>query len=248
MIVQWYRSLPRFTRFWFTTTVVMSCIAARFEFLPIQWLSLETYWVFVMGEWWRCITSLFAYPIDSSTAWHFMVNCYFIVQYSGKLEKGEFGRSPSDYLYLLIIASVLANIGGFLFGFSYLMDMPVMMVTYVWCQLYKDVTVSFWFGSRFKALYLPWVLALFEFIFIHSFASLVGIFNGHVYYFLKYEYPRELGGKHLLNTPRFLKRLIPDVYGGRSGVFGAPPEGSYNYTPQDHSDRSWGQGITLGRN
>lgn len=38
------------------------------------------------------------------------------------------------------------------------MDPMVLSVLYVWCKLNKDVIVNFWFGTRFKAMYLPWVL------------------------------------------------------------------------------------------
>lgn len=37
-----------------------------------------------------------------------------------------------------------------------------------------------------------------------SLASLVGIFNGHVYYFFKFQYSQDLGGTALLETPQFL--------------------------------------------
>lgn len=40
------------------------------------------------------------------------------------------------------------------------MDPMVLSVLYVWCQLNKDVIVNFWFGTRFKAMYLPWVLLI----------------------------------------------------------------------------------------
>lgn len=39
-----------------------------------------------------------------------------------------------------------------------LMDPMVLSVLYVWCKLNQDVIVTFWFGTRFKAMYLPWVL------------------------------------------------------------------------------------------
>ena len=39
-----------------------------------------------------------------------------------------------------------------------LMDPMVLSVLYVWCNLNKEVIVTFWFGTQFKALYLPWVL------------------------------------------------------------------------------------------
>lgn len=81
----------------------------------------------------------------------------------------------------------------------------VLSVLYVWCQLNKEVIVTFWFGTRFKAMYLPWVLLLFNFILSSgSMFSLVGIIIGHLYFFLKFQYPQELGGPALLETPSFL--------------------------------------------
>jgi Derlin-1 len=40
----------------------------------------------------------------------------------------------------------------------------VLSVLYVWCQMNKDVIVNFWFGSQFKAMYLPWVLFAFNLV------------------------------------------------------------------------------------
>ena len=48
--------------------------------------------------------------------------------------------------------------------FQLLMVPMVLSVLYVWCQLNKDVIVSFWFGTQFKAMYLPWVLFAFNLI------------------------------------------------------------------------------------
>lgn len=83
------------------------------------------------------------------------------------------------------------------------MDPMVLSVLYVWCQLNRDVMVNFWFGTRFKAIYLPWVLLAFNFILSGAMYSVAGIVVGHLYHFLKYEYP-EQGGASLLETPEIL--------------------------------------------
>lgn len=161
---QWYKQLPRFTRYWLTATVVMSLLA-RFGILPLYHLYLSRELVLTNFHLWRCITSLFTYPLSPSTGFHFLINCYFITQYSTRLEKDQFGRSPADYLFLQLIIASLAVVGGLLFSVGFLMDLLVVAVTYIWCQLNKEVIVNFWFGSRFKAIYLPWVLAGMELIF-----------------------------------------------------------------------------------
>ena len=47
---------------------------------------------------------------------------------------------------------------------QFLFESLVLAALYVWCQLNRDVVVQFWFGMQFKAVYLPWVLAVFSFV------------------------------------------------------------------------------------
>jgi len=53
-------------------------------------------------------------------------------------------------------------------------------------------------------MYLPWVLLAFNFILSGAMFSLVGIVVGHLYFFLKFKYPQELGGAAYLETPGIL--------------------------------------------
>ena len=59
---------------------------------------------------------------------------------------------------------MLATIVALFMGIQVLMDPMVMAMMYVWCQLNKDTIVNFWFGTQFKAMYLPWVLFGFNLI------------------------------------------------------------------------------------
>ena len=44
-----------------------------------------------------------------------------------------------------------------------MIGMPlVISVLYVWCQVNHETVVQFWFGTQFKAMYLPWALAGFN--------------------------------------------------------------------------------------
>lgn len=127
--------------------------------------------------------------------------------------------------------------------FQLLMDPMVLSVLYIWCQLNKDMIVRFWFGTQFKAVYLPWVLLVMDLVLSDSgLFPLIGIIVGHLYFFLKFKYPQELGGPALLETPNIFKRYFPDqrVMGG----FGmAPP-----VNPRANAERNiWGRGHVLGR-
>ncbi len=53
------------------------------------------------------------------------------------------------------------------------MDGMILSVMYIWCQLNKEVMMSFWFGMQFKAMYMPWVIMLFNWIMSGSYVNLV---------------------------------------------------------------------------
>lgn len=84
-------------------------------------------------------------------------------------------------------------------------DIWTMVIVYVWSQYYRHQNVSFLFGLRFKAIYLPWVLCLFDFLSNKSIIdSMIGILLGHLYYFLEVIYPTARGGLKLLKTPSWM--------------------------------------------
>lgn len=234
----WYKQVPQFTRYWLTATVGFS-VLAKLGIIPAGLLCLDSTLVFQKFQIWRLITSLFFYP----TGFHFLMNCFFLYNYSSRLEKDHFLGSPGDYLYLLIFNWLCCALVGIFASLPFLMDPMVLSVLYVWCQLNKEVIVSFWFGTRFKAMYLPWVLLGFNMLMSNgSLFAVVGILVGHLYFFLKFTYPQELGGSNLLDTPSFVKRYYPDER--PSGVFGLAPEGRAE--PQRRTGVFGGAGHRLG--
>lgn len=253
----WYKNLPMFTKYWLSLTIGISLLS-RFGILPGEWLYLEPYFVYYKFQFWRLLTCVFYYPIGPSTGFHFMLNCYFLYNYSLRLETDHFKSSPGDYFFLLFFNWVSCVIIGLLFQLPLLMDPLILSVLYIWCQLNKDVIVNFWFGTRFKAMYLPWVLLGFNLILSSgSTYSLVGILVGHLYYFLKIKYPQELGGPAYLNTPAIIKSYLPDVRGGVHG-FGFAPQNQRTDQPAGGGNaaaggnrffggNNWGRGQPLGR-
>lgn len=97
----WYRSLPRFTRYWLTATVVLSMLC-RFDVIPLHWLHLDRSAVFSKLQLWRCMTSLFVFPISSNTAFHFLINCFFIVQYRWVVGQPGAAQQLVRYVKILI--------------------------------------------------------------------------------------------------------------------------------------------------
>ncbi|KAF3822735.1 hypothetical protein GH733_008109 [Mirounga leonina] len=191
------------------------------------------------GEIWRPITATFYFPVGPGTGFLYLVNLYFLYQYSTRLETGAFDGRPADYLFMLLFNWICIVL---------LMIPLIMSVLYVWAQLNRDMIVSFWFGTRFKACYLPWVILGFNYIIGGSVINeLIGNLVGHLYFFLMFRYPMDLGGRNFLSTPQFLYRWLPSRRGGVSG-FGVPPASMRRAADQNGGGgrHNWGQGFRLG--
>lgn len=173
---------------------------------------------------------------------------YFMYQYSTKLETGLFNARSADYLFCLTFNWIASCLLGYGMGLYFLMDPMVMSVLYIWCQVNKDTTINFWFGTQFKAYLLPWVLLIFNMIITGRFlADLVGIIVGHLYYFLVFIYPDEYGGDRWIQTPSFFYYYFPLARGSGtssrfSGTSGDSRSSTQNRGPLPHS---WGSGRTL---
>jgi len=252
-IQDWFKSLPIFTRYWFGLTIGFTLLG-RFGLLSAQWLVL--FWEPLVHRFhvWRPVTALFYYPLSPQTGFHFLINLYFLYNYSLRLETGIFDGRPADYLFMLLFEWLLCVIVALGMSIPVLMDPMVMAILYVWCQLNKDQIVNFWFGTQFKAMYLPWVLFAFNMIIAGGgVMELVGILIGHMYFFLMFKYPQDFGGPSLLSTPQILYDWFPNRRGGVSGYGQAPASaqgggggGGGGPAMGFGGGHRWGQGNRLG--
>lgn len=125
-----------------------------------------------------------------------------------------------------------------------LMDPMVMSVIYVYCMLNQDLIVSFWFGTRFKARYLPWALFGMNFLLGGGgISELVGILVGHLYYFVMIKYPAEQGVT-LLQTPQLLYTYLPS---NQPAPFMAQPDRPARPAPGSGAASAGSTGYNWGR-
>ncbi|GFO43476.1 derlin [Plakobranchus ocellatus] len=251
-IGDWYRGIPQITKYWFTGSIIVPLIG-RIGILPPQFFILDFASVFYHFNIWRPITAALYYPISGPRGFHFLMNLYFLYSYSTRLETETFAGSPADYAFMLLFIWLCLVIIGFAVNLFILMDPLVLSVLYVWCQLNKDVIVSFWFGTRFKAMYLPWVLFAFNLIIgSGGMMELFGILVGHLYFFLMFKYPQDFGGAQLLTVPNILYRFFPKTRPGMGGFGQAPASRA---RPDDGNNgggggggwrHNWGRGQQLG--
>uniref|UniRef100_A0A3B5B289 Derlin n=1 Tax=Stegastes partitus TaxID=144197 RepID=A0A3B5B289_9TELE len=243
-IGDWFRSIPFITRSWFAASIAVPFVG-KLGLINFRNFLLFPDLFFNRFQLWRPVTATLYFPITPSTGFLYLVNLYFLYHYSTRLETGAFDGRPADYIFMLFFNWICIVL---------LMIPLIMSVLYVWAQFNKDMIVSFWFGTRFKAHYLPWVILAFNFIIGGFVDELTGNLVGHLYFFLMFKYPIDLGGRSFLSTPEFLYRFFPSRRGGVSG-FGVPP--SRRPAAQEPAAggggggglggrHNWGQGFRLG--
>lgn len=243
-IGEWFRGIPIVTRWWFILSIVFPLLGRVGLFHP-YYMILDFELVAYKFQLWRPITSILFFPLGPGTGFHYLINLYFLYSYSTRLESGLFDGRPADFLFLLVFIAICLVLLGFALMFRLLMDSMILAVLYIWCQLNKDTIVSFWFGSQFKAIYLPWVLAAFNMILGQGgVMELMGIFVGHLYFFLMFKYPQDFGGRRFLTTPGIFYKLLPNRRGGVAG-FGQAPA-ARRPPPDDQGGNFPGGGQRLG--
>ncbi|KAM3613714.1 uncharacterized protein V6R79_004133 [Siganus canaliculatus] len=246
---EWFRSIPLITRSWFAASVAVPLVGTL-GLVNFRNLLLAPELIITRFHLWRPITATLFFP----TGFLYLVNLYFLYHYSTRLETGAFDGRPADYVFMLFFNWICIVMAGVLMNMQLLMIPLIMSVLYIWAQLNKDTIVTFWFGTRFKAHYLPWVILVFNFIIGGSFMNeLIGNLVGHLYFFLMFKYPMDLGGNAFLSTPEFLYRYFPNRRGGVAG-FGVPPARRAAAQEQTaggggggaRARHNWGQGFRLG--
>uniref|UniRef100_A0A0R3RZ64 Derlin n=1 Tax=Elaeophora elaphi TaxID=1147741 RepID=A0A0R3RZ64_9BILA len=242
----WYFGVPEITRYWFTGSVILPLLG-RFGLFSPYLMLLEWNLFFHKFQIWRPLTALFYYPLTPSSGFHWLLMLYFMYNYSRGTETGLFDGRPADYLFMLIFNWIVCTIICLAAGVYFLLEPMVLSVLYIWCQMNKDQIVQFWFGTQFKAMYLPWILVGFNMILRGGgMNELIGILVGHAYYFLMFKYPQDFGGHAFLQTPQILYRWFPNRTNVVHG-FGQAP----SYRRTDAGDggtgrHNWGQGRPLG--
>lgn len=177
---------------------------------------------------------------------------YFLYRNSLQLENEVFQGQPADYMFFHLFTSCLQLAAASFFDMYVLSDGLLLSIAYLWSQHNRDVPVTFMFGIRFKAMYLPWAMIAADFLMSGNIpsASIAGMLSSHIYYYLTSIYPSQ-GGPRYLQTPQFLKRLFPPTQtrgGGGGGV-----RGGFGQQTQEQprtggmfNRHTWGSGHRLG--
>ncbi|KAI3651447.1 hypothetical protein MP228_003718 [Amoeboaphelidium protococcarum] len=201
------------------------------------------------GQLWRIFTGC----LYVKTGINLLFQLLFLYQYVKSLEQTYFsapnGKAKADMVYFVLLMIVMLNMLGYLFTYPIMTQGFILSFIYLWSQLNKETIVSFFFGLRFKAMYLPVVILLYDLLSgTFNISSVFGMFCAHVYYFLEEVYPRmpQSQGRKVLQTPQILKAYVPDdqAVGGASAA--GSSTGRQQQAAQDGMRHRWaGQGRRL---
>ncbi len=182
---------------------------------------------------WRLGTCFFYW---GRLSFQFLINMMLLYRYSTALETTIYEGRKADYVFFLTFCAAFLLLSTALLPNPILSTGLLSSILYLWSRKNPDLEMSFMFGLRFKAIYLPWVLCAFKLLQGGMpIAELVGIVVGHLWYFITDLYPLQ-SGRILLKTPQFLYDIFPSPYAPR-------PAASDNDAPR--ARHAWGAGHRL---
>ncbi|KAH8854284.1 Derlin-2 isoform 1 [Schistosoma japonicum] len=155
---------------------------------------------------WRLVTS---FCFFGSFNFSFVFNILFAYRYCRMLEETWYSTKTADFIMMFLFCGTLTLIIAFFVNMLFLSHVLTMMLVYVWSRRNPLVRLNIFGIIEVNAPYLPWVFFAFSFLLGNNMmVDLIGIFVGHLYYFLEDVYPNQVNGFRILRTPEFMKYLF----------------------------------------
>ncbi|XP_030530684.1 derlin-1 isoform X2 [Rhodamnia argentea] len=221
---EFYNSLPPISKA-FGTVCVATTAAYHLGVFNPYYAALLYAPVFKQFQVWRLVTNFFFLGKFSV---NFGIRLLMIARYGVQLEKGPFERRTADFLWMMIFGafSLLALAAIPMLWTPFLGVSLVFMLLYVWSREFPNAQVNIYGLVALKAFYLPWAMLALDVIFGSPILpDLLGILAGHLYYFLTVLHPLA-GGKDMLRTPRWVRKLVARLRLGQPAQVHSQPERS----------------------
>jgi Derlin-2/3 len=202
----WYRSIPLITRIYLTMASLIS-FAVTFDLISPLQLYLNYTNVFKHYQIWRIFTNFLFFDRLSI---NFILHIYFLYFYSRRLEEHSFHRKSADFLYMILFGVVCMLIIAPMLQLPFMSHALVIMLLYVWSRRNPHEQLRLYGLFTVGAGYLSYILLLLGLMMgVNPTVDLVGIFVGHLYFFLKHVIVAEYGPQFdLLKTPQWMRWLL----------------------------------------
>ncbi|KAK9464012.1 Der1-like family-domain-containing protein [Lipomyces oligophaga] len=183
-------------------------------------LLIVNYWPLTLFklQLWRPITAFFV--VMGGDPMSKLMEIYMLYTYGKDLELEKFKGYTADYVYyVLLIGSGIAGLNALTGGVAYVAPLLVAFA-YTWSQHTPDRIVSFYFGIMFKAKYLPVFILSFKLLIEGQRSFLISLTGfGAAYCYQSLENARGQGRPSpWLQTPQFLKNMIPGAWSASTGL------------------------------
>ncbi|GMH18053.1 hypothetical protein Nepgr_019894 [Nepenthes gracilis] len=212
---EWYNSLPPISKTYGTVCLLFTTASSLGLYHP-AYIALLYAPVFKRFQIWRLFTNFF---FLGGFSINFGIRLLMIARYGVQLEQVPFNRRTADFLWMIIFgALVLLALAAIPLLWSPFLGVSlVFMLVYVWSREFPNALINIYGLFTLKGFYLPWVMLGLDVIFGSPLLpNLLGMFAGHLYYFLTVLHPLA-GGKNILKTPTWVHKLV------RRWRIGAPP-------------------------
>eukprot|EP01130_Rhizamoeba_saxonica_P007919 TRINITY_DN3201_c0_g1_i3.p1 TRINITY_DN3201_c0_g1~~TRINITY_DN3201_c0_g1_i3.p1 ORF type:complete len:213 (+),score=18.90 TRINITY_DN3201_c0_g1_i3:15-653(+) len=205
---QWLKNLPIITKT-YMLACILTTLAVEMDLISFLKLYLNFDLIYNKGEVWRLGTNFLFF---GEFGLYYIFHMCFLVRHSRLLEENSFRGRTGDFLFLYLFGAVILLILDWVFWYTSIVSNPMFlgqclafMVVYVWARRNPHARMSFLGIFTFNAPMLPYVIIGIELLVGQSFSvfDLMGIFAGHLYYFLMDVYP-VTSGRRLLKTPAFM--------------------------------------------
>ena len=216
---RWFHSIPVVTRTYLAISAVVTVVVSLEIASPFS-LYFNPRLVFDRYEVWRVFTNFFYFDQFSL---NFVFHMHFLYVYWSSLERNFFDGKTADFVFMLLVGSLMLLLLGCFIPVPFLGFSLVFMVVYIWSRHNSTQIVPIlWFAI--PAPWLPYFLALLSLMLGGSpTIDLMGILVGHLYYSFREVLPKYLTTSHettWLPTPAFFKRIFdrPRVEGDRPHI------------------------------
>jgi len=179
---EWYRSLPVITR-GYMTIAMASTVAVQLELLSPFLLHLDFESLTSKFELWRLVTN---FCFFGKFGLPFVFSLFFLIRYGRELEAKRFEGRASDFLWGMGLMGIVQMAVAYVLSVPFLSQAMLSAIVYVWSREYAEQVLSVFGLFNVQAFYFPWVLVGIRVLMGGSpVDDLIGIFSGHVYYFLE---------------------------------------------------------------
>ena len=234
-IEEQFKAMPPITRGWLVAALITTFACVMGLANPGQ-LYLD--WSLVVNSFhlWRLATCFIFFGKPSMG---FAFQLWIMVRMCYRYEENPFpvgthtvfGRSSADMAMMLIFGALMQTLIGYFMGLPFMGPMLVFMGLYVWSRRNEDLPMSI-FGIKLTGFQYPWAMLALSVLMGNSpVPDLIGIFTGHIFYFLVEVGPNKYAETWpkwaMMQTPTFLfdmfeERMVHPGAGANRGAAPAP--------------------------